>query len=260
MLELPRAVRLAAWGNAVLGGLASPDEGAERITASDDLVRVEGLPGETAGVALTLAVGRLRALGVRGLRVALPAPGDAAGLPGPPAFNALAVDATQAVLTAGSSAPLGLVPSVTALGSSGTAVSWRVHEVLDGRTPSAPSLREAERSLQQALREATEELVALDVARWSPEVGPAIASLRDRSRDVDTGLAAGYPAEAHRVLMTARRVGAIVELAGRSSGAAISAGEMARRTAVIAPLARASRHAMAAACNVVFEPGGLLAG
>jgi hypothetical protein len=109
--------------------------------------------------------------------------------------------------------------------------------------------------MQHALREATAELLALDVARWRPDVAAAIQRLRDTGRDADTALAPGYPARAHRVLATARRVGAIARLASDSSGAAVSAGEMSRRTAALVPLERASRHAMAAACNACLEPG-----
>ncbi|NBM19838.1 hypothetical protein GUY61_30590, partial [Streptomyces sp. GC420] len=75
MLMEPRSGLLAAWGNALLAGLVSPDEAASRIAGDDAVHRVEGLPGETRPVGLTLALGRLRALGATGLRVALPAPG-----------------------------------------------------------------------------------------------------------------------------------------------------------------------------------------
>ncbi|NGO73535.1 hypothetical protein G5C65_35445, partial [Streptomyces sp. SB3404] len=40
MLDEPRSGRLAAWGNALLAGLVSPDEAAERITGEDDRHRV----------------------------------------------------------------------------------------------------------------------------------------------------------------------------------------------------------------------------
>ena len=49
--------------------------------------RVEGLPGESGPVGLTLALGRLRALGVTGLRVSLPQPGHPLGLTSAPFLN-----------------------------------------------------------------------------------------------------------------------------------------------------------------------------
>lgn len=72
MLFEPRSGRLAAWGNALLAGLVSPDEAVSSIVGEDSVHRVLGLPGEAGPVGLTLALGRMRALGVTGLRVALP--------------------------------------------------------------------------------------------------------------------------------------------------------------------------------------------
>lgn len=63
MLFEPRSGRLAAWGNALLAGLVSPDEAVLSIVGEDAVHRVEGLPGETGPVGLTLALGRMRALG-----------------------------------------------------------------------------------------------------------------------------------------------------------------------------------------------------
>ncbi|MEU8354310.1 hypothetical protein AB0C60_34835, partial [Streptomyces sp. NPDC048845] len=75
MRNEPRSGRLAAWGNALLAGLVSPDDAVHRIIGDDALHRVEGLPGESAPVGLSLGLGRLRALGGTGFRVALPVPG-----------------------------------------------------------------------------------------------------------------------------------------------------------------------------------------
>ncbi|MEU5249174.1 HAMP domain-containing protein, partial [Streptomyces asoensis] len=65
MLSEPRSGRLAAWGNALLAGFVSPDDAVIAIVGEDAVHRVEGLPGEAAPVGLTLALGRLRTLGVR---------------------------------------------------------------------------------------------------------------------------------------------------------------------------------------------------
>ena len=117
MLSEPRSGQLASWGNALLAGFASPDDAVVAIVGEDAVHRVEGLPGETGPVGLTLALGRLRALGVTGLRVALPAPGHPLGLSGPPEFNARALDAEEAVVCHG--AALGLVPEVYEAGPDG---------------------------------------------------------------------------------------------------------------------------------------------
>ncbi|MBB0246598.1 hypothetical protein FNQ90_21395, partial [Streptomyces alkaliphilus] len=79
MVEEPRSGRLAAWGNAWLAGTVSPDEALREVTEGDDAHRVTGLPGEDGPVGLALALGRLRALGTRGLRIALPVPGHPVG-------------------------------------------------------------------------------------------------------------------------------------------------------------------------------------
>ncbi|NEE61016.1 hypothetical protein G3M55_92980, partial [Streptomyces sp. SID8455] len=79
MLVEPRSGLLAAWGNALLAGLVSPDDAALAIVGEDALHRVEGLPGEAGPVGLTLALGRLRVLGATGFRVALPVPGHPLG-------------------------------------------------------------------------------------------------------------------------------------------------------------------------------------
>lgn len=92
MLSEPRSGLLAAWGNALLAGLVSPDDAALAIVGEDAVHRVEGLPGEAGPVGLTLALGRLRGLGVTGFRVALPVPGHPLGLSGPPDFNARALE------------------------------------------------------------------------------------------------------------------------------------------------------------------------
>ncbi|OSC64457.1 hypothetical protein B5181_20495, partial [Streptomyces sp. 4F] len=53
MLSEPRAGRLAAWGNALIAGMVSPDEAAIAIVGEDAVHRVAGLPGESAPVGLT---------------------------------------------------------------------------------------------------------------------------------------------------------------------------------------------------------------
>jgi hypothetical protein len=259
---LPRSARLVAWGNAALLGHASLDDAVDGVLGPDTMHRVHGLAGDAVGLAL--ALGRLRVEGVRGLRLVLPVPGDVAGLPGPPAFNGVAVQAGEAVLAirpgdacdhpAGPGpAPYGLVPAAEALGSSGTAVSWRAYAVAPPRAGALPTLAEADRELAEAMRTATALLAALDVARADPEALDALARLReDAAAD---GLAPGYPARAHRVLHTARRVARIAAIAARGPGGAVSAGQIGRRAAALDPLHRASRRAVVAACNAVLEPG-----
>jgi hypothetical protein len=254
VLPLPRAVRLVAWGNAALSGATSLDEAGARVVADDDRHRVVGLPGAEEEQTLPVALGLLRRLGVTSLRLALPAPGDPLGLPGPATFNAEATAAGQAVLTDGREA-LGLLPAVLTGGGDGvhvTTVRWSVHQVLPAWSQDVPSLSEAEQLLQETLRQVTHDLLVLDVARWRPEVADTLRRLREPA-DGD-GLAPGYPARAHRVLALARRVATIADLAGGDPGAAVSAAEMAARERALRPLAKASRRAAVAAANAVREP------
>ncbi|MBT3150571.1 hypothetical protein HTV45_06675 [Streptomyces sp. CHD11] len=261
MLSEPRSGRLAAWGNALLAGLVSPDDAVLSIVGEDAVHRVAGLPGESAPVGLTLALGRLRALGVGGLRVALPAPGHPLGLSGPPEFNTRALEAEEAVVCCG--AALGLVPEVSEAGPDGDVhveVVWHCLSAREAPTADVPSLGEAERELAEALREATEVLTRLDVAGAGPVAEAAIEAYRaralsSRGREV---LAPGYPPRAVRVLELAQRVGVLVSLAeGAGHGGAVSASEISARAGALRPVERTARRALVAAYNSVVEERGV---
>ncbi|MEY9968947.1 hypothetical protein ABIA33_007034 [Streptacidiphilus sp. MAP12-16] len=252
VFEEPRSGRLVAWGNAWLGGFASPDDAAEAVRGADDGHRVEGVDG-AAGAGLTLALGRLRALGVTGLRLALPAPGHPLGLTGPAAFNERALGAGEAVLTVGEPA-LGFVPEVVRHGTADdglTRVAWHGVPVNPGFPADVPQLRDAERELAEGLREATAMLLRLDVAGGGPGVQRALEAYRRRKKP--ELLAPGYPARAVRVLESARQVRALLALASTNEGAAVSAGEMVARSEALRPLARASRRAQVAAYNAMVD-------
>jgi len=247
-----RSGRLTAWGNAVLAGLVSPDDAADHVVGHDEPHRACGLPGDPAPVALTMAFGRLRALGATRLLLALPTPGDPLGLPGPASFNEAATAAGEAVVAP--DAGIGLVPEVSRYGppgDEGVRVEWRCHHVEPRPGFDVPSLAEAERQLAETLRAATEALAALDVARWRPEAADALAAIR---HDLAAVLAPGYPPRAVRVLARAERLAAIVELACADPGAAASASAMQARAAQLLPLERAARRAQVAAYNAVLEP------
>ncbi|WP_274556713.1 hypothetical protein [Streptomyces spiramyceticus] len=256
MLLEPRSGRLAAWGNALLAGIASPDDAALGIVGEDTVHRVEGVPGETGPVGLTLALGRLRGLGVTGFRVALPAPGHPLGLSGPPEFNARALEAEEAVVCSG--AAFGLVPEVYEVGPAGdvhTEVTWHCLTVREAPPADVPSLGEAERELAEALRDATAMLSRLDVAGSGPVAEAAIDAYRAR---VEGGggelLAPGYPPRAVRVLELAQRVGLLISVAYENGhGGAVSASEIAARGEALRPVERVARRAQVAAYNAWVE-------
>lgn len=226
--------------------------------------RVQGLPGEPHPVGLTLALGRLRALGAVGLRVALPVPGHPLGLSGPPELNARALEAGEAVLAAG--AGLGLVPEVYEAGPEGgtgpdvhVEVVWHCLPMREAPPADVPSLGEAERELAEALREATEVLSRLDVAGSGPVAQAALEAYRARAEAGRQVLAPGYPPRAVRVLELAQRVGALIRIArgpggdGREHGAAVSASEIAARAEALRPVERTARRAQVAAYNSAAE-------
>jgi hypothetical protein len=255
MLSEPRSGLLASWGNALLAGLVSPDDAGLAIVGEDAVHRVEGLPGEAGPVGLTLALGRLRGLGVTGFRVALPVPGHPLGLSGPPEFNARALEAEEAVVASG--APYGLVPEVREAGPAGdlhVEVVWHCLPVREAPPADVPSLSEAERELAEALRDATAALSRLDVAGSGPVAEAALDAYRARAERGRELLAPGYPPRAVRVLELAQRVGLLISLAYENGhGGAVSASEIAARGAALRPVERVARRAQVAAYNAYVE-------
>ncbi|MCT9088416.1 hypothetical protein N4G70_05985 [Streptomyces sp. ASQP_92] len=256
MFSEPRSGRLTAWGNALLAGNVSPDDAQLAIVADDAVHRVEGLPGESAPVGLTLALGRLRTLGVAGWRLALPVAGHPLGLSGPAEFNARALEAEEAVV--GFGAPYGLVPQVYEAGPAGDVhaeVVWHCLAVREAPPADVPSLGEAERELAEALRDATAVLTRLDVAGSGPAAAAAIDAYRARVEGPDDEvLAPGYPPRAVRVLELARRVALLVALALENGhGGAVSASEIAARGEALRPVERVARRARVAAYNAYVE-------
>jgi hypothetical protein len=252
VLVLPRSARLAAWGTAVLTSAVEPSMAVRAVTGDDEphevqaeveVAAVLGLPAKGGLLELLTALARH---GTPALSVALPAPGDMLGLPGPPEFNASALEAGECVLAIGGPGPaIGIVPRVVEFGSvyePGAMVSWQGHAVGRRRVTDLGSVAEADRELRTALADATQELARLDIARWREE-----AAARGM-------LPPGTPRRCVRVLASAARVRAIVELAGEDDGAAISGHEAQRRAEALRALEAVSRRAMVAAINGLLEP------
>jgi hypothetical protein len=235
VFDLPRSARLVSWFNAWLAGTTTPDDLSELVLGTDTAATVHGLEDEPA--TLMAAAGRLRRLGASTATLALPVPGDLVGLTGPPALNLAAVDAGEAAVFPG--AGIALVPQVV-----GAGVFWRAHD--SNRVAYVPDVRDAERTLRETLIAAAEQLTALDVATWRPEIASALSVLRDED---DAPLPAGYPVRSVRLAGLALRCQGIVELAHEVGSAAVSASQLARRDTTLDELARASRHALVAACS-----------
>jgi hypothetical protein len=250
----PRSALLAAWGNAWLAGDASLPELVERVGAYDDAHSVVGLTPDV--LPLERAAARLRAAGTSRLRVVLPAPGDALGLPGPGPFTAAALTASEGVLALRPDGTgTGLVPTLTAHGSAFdgtvTTVTWTAFDVTVAGPDPGPYLHDAEHDLRRGLLECAGTLRDLDVARWRPDVADALQALRRQARaglDEDE-LPGGYPTRARALLVQARQLAGVLQLAGQDSGGAVDTREAAGREQALRELARVVRRAHVAAYN-----------
>jgi hypothetical protein len=251
----PRGGALTAWGNAYLKGRASLDEADVHTVADDALHRVVGVPGESDPVPLSIALGRLRAAGVTGLRLVLPDTGDVIGMPGPPDVTAAAVAAREAVITVGpvDAGSWALVPTIAGE-AGGTVVRWTLYEVPRSVPPAGlPTLSEAERGLAEAMTSTTTTLDELDVARGRDDVAPALAAFDRQLRTLL--LPPTLPQRALRTVLAATRLLGVLALAVESDGAAVTASEAEARSEALRPLRRAARYALCAAYSAEVEPG-----
>lgn len=230
---LPVSGRLAWWATAWLRGLVGPDDLLDAVLG-DDVTHVVG--GSDGPTALVPALAAARAAGADAVGAAFPVAGDPVALRGPREFTGAAIEQGEAVVLLGAGS--GWVPRVV-----GRAVEWDAYAV-DRRPP--PDLGEADRGLRAAVLATADDLARLDVARWRPEVADALLDLRSGEP-----LAAppGVPARCLDLAGRAVHLGWVVDLALEDEGAAVSAAEMTARRRALAPLARAVRHGLTAACS-----------
>jgi hypothetical protein len=251
----PRSALLACWTTAWLQGEASLPEVVEHVSAYDDDHTVSGLWVDD--LELEQAVARLRAEGVTRVRVALPAPGDPLGLPGPGPFTQAALVAGEGVLAIrADGSGYGLVPELTSHGSeldgTVTTVQWQTYAVEVSGPDQGPFLHEAEHDLRVGVVEAAKALADLDVARWNPEIGDALHDLRRSARrgiDEDE-LPGSWPPRARQVLVQARQLAGVITLAQQDLGGSVMAHEAEARDRVLRDLAKVVRRARVAAYNV----------
>ena len=238
---------LAAWTSAWLAGEAAYDDVVARVTGDDEPHRVTGLPGTEGETPLGWALPVLRERSPEGVRAVLPMAGDPRGLPGPGPFTTAALEAGEAVVGRG----LGLVPRVTEHGSVADrtcTVLWTAYEVVEP-APDPLTVPEAEHELTAATRDAAAALAALDVASWRPEVAEELARMR---RGVTPELPPGHDARAVRLLASADRLAAVLDLARADApGGAVTGAEARARDDALRPLATAVRRARQAAYNAV---------
>jgi hypothetical protein len=237
----------AAWTSAWLAGEAAYDDVVSRVTGADEPHRVTGLPGVDGDQPLGWVLPVLRERSADGVRAVLPGPGDPRGLPGPGPFTTAALAAGEAVVGRG----LGLVPRVTDHGSAQDrtcCVLWTVFPIAEP-APDPLTVAEAEFELTTATRDAASAIAALDVASWRPEVADGLARMR---RGISPDLPPGHESRAVRLLATAERLAAVLDLAGADApGGAVNGAEARARDAALRPLATAVRRARQAAYNAV---------
>ena len=238
---------LAAWTSAWLAGEAAYDDVVARVTGDDEPHRVTGLPGVDGETPLGWALPVLRERSPEGVRAVLPVAGDPRGLPGPGPFTTAALAAGEAVVGRG----LGLVPRITEHGSVADrtcTVLWTAYEMVEP-APDPLTVPEAEHDLTAATRDAASALAALDVASWRPEVADELARMR---RGVTPELPPGHDGRAVRLLASADRLAAVLDLARADApGGAVTGAEARARDDALRPLAAAVRRARQAAYNAV---------
>ncbi len=145
----------------------------------------------------------------------------------------------------------GAVPLGEALGPE--AIAWTAFD-LTGAEPAAPpvegTLRSVSGQLDLAVADAARTLVALDLARWNPEVPALLADLAKTTRA--PGLPADHEPLALSVLGRAQRLAQVLDLAmADAPGAAVTTAQAAARDDALRPLATAVREAAMAAYNWV---------
>lgn len=242
LADLP-SVWFVLWGNAVLAERVSLDEGAEGVAGPNERHLVENMPVDPEPATMAVALGRLRSAGARRLSLALPVPGDPLGLGGPAAFTTAAVAAGEAVLAGDRG--LGLLPvGRAAAGRDAALVRWEVTADVVAAEP-GERLGPAETALRLALLAAANELASLNVAAGTDR--PKRSSAQRRR------LPPGTDGRAAHLLETADRMLDTVAAALVDDGGALSASQAARRRAALAPLERAARRAVVAACALAMS-------
>jgi hypothetical protein len=241
-----RAVDTAALGAWIAAGLRGGSS-SDHIIDAGARVGLRRVLTSSQELPLVLAVGQLRAEGLTGVRLVLPAPGDAAGLPGPPALNQRAIEEGAAIImTAAPTTPGGpgkatvLVPSQDG--------QWPTYQV-----PLPPAVSSGWPTLRGAQVEFTSGVAGHSAALAELDVAADARGLRDVVLTEDDQPLPPLPpglSDAARELLGRARLVALLAAAGiEDSGSAVSAAEASSRAAHLRALAGIARRAMAAAVS-----------
>jgi hypothetical protein len=247
-----RSPRFVTWVRTWRAGLVPFDEIADEIAGDEEHLAAD-VPGTWTDVSLREALPALARTHPDQIRLALPAPGDPRGLPGPGPFAGAALVAGEAVVAGA----FGLVPELrqhtSGSGMTFSTVLWRAYPLPEADPHAAaggfgePSAAEAEADLAVALAEATAQLTRLDIAQWRPELAGALAAVR---RPDGTDLPPGFDPRARRLYARAAVLDRVLALAEHAApGGAVNGYEAQQRDAALRPLTTACRRALVAACN-----------
>ncbi len=236
-------------------GLAPYDDVTSAAVADDQEHMCRDLPGLWRDVPLAEGLSTLSTLGPDQIRLVLPAPGDPRGLPGPGEFSKAALLAGEGVIAG----DIGLAPSATehrsGSGDTWHTVMWTAYSLPDEAPAATDALSpaEAEAELTAALGESTDQLMALQVDRWRPELADALRALR--RGDADFELPPGYDPRSRRLHARASVLDQVLALAELDPvGGAVNAYEAQQRALSLRPLATACRRSLVAACNAPLTP------
>jgi hypothetical protein len=239
---------LTAWLGAWLDGRAASDDLLASAQGTDEPHTVRGLPDEKGPVPLARVLPLLRRCAPAEVSLRLPVPGDPDGLAGATLVAGLRSGEAVAIQPVDTRQPGWLLaPDVDVRGSvlePLVTVEWELVPI-SGRLAASPAsatrLREAEHALSESVSAAVEVIAEIgQVGKLSPEIVAAIQSLRKRS-GLKLPLPPGSPGDAIRVLTTAQRLEAVVELA--AAEAPLSAAADARRMMALRDVSRAVRDA-----------------
>jgi hypothetical protein len=249
-LQQPRLLSglLTAWLGAWLSGRAAADDLLAAAGGSDEPHTVRGLVDEAGSVPFARVLPLLRRCAPADVTLRFPVPGDPDGLSGTALTAAL--NSGQAVAIEPHALELPgwlLIPEVDVRGTSLeplVTVEWALLPLADrlGTSPTAATrLREAELALSESVSAAAAVIAEIgQVGQLSPEILAAIKELRKRS-GLKLPLPPGSPVDAIRVLTTAQRLEAVVELAAGEQP--LSAAADARRQSALREVDRAVRDA-----------------
>ena len=244
--NLERAAAMAAWISAALRGTCGVDHvidvvgGIDGSTPAADFVPHD----EPELLPLAFAVARWRRQGVTGWRYLPVAPGDAAGLPGPSTYSTSVLERGVGLLATGGQ-NLGLVAE-----THDDLQVWREYVIDLQSQASIVSTSEAERELLDSVNGSVDLLDRLDLAHWQADA----SDVRDDWSD-PTPMPPGTGHRAERLALRSRRILQVVELAMVDDGGSRTSAEMQMRRASLGGLARAARHAHAAAWNTALLAG-----